>query len=66
MHSNLAGELGEKLAKSVKTMWPDGIARLTRNEQRRGLVHARLRGVAEASGDVIIFLDAHCEATIGW
>ena len=40
--------------------------RLIRSKQRVGLIKARLLGAAKALGDVLIFLDAHCEATKGW
>lgn len=35
-------------------------------EQRSGLIRARLRGAAATKGQVITFLDAHCECTVGW
>ncbi|XP_055334820.1 polypeptide N-acetylgalactosaminyltransferase 13-like [Paramacrobiotus metropolitanus] len=31
-----------------------------------GLIKARMYGARNASGDVLIFLDAHCEVTVGW
>uniref|UniRef100_A0AAY4CX02 Polypeptide N-acetylgalactosaminyltransferase n=1 Tax=Denticeps clupeoides TaxID=299321 RepID=A0AAY4CX02_9TELE len=34
--------------------------------QRSGLIRARLRGAAATRGQVITFLDAHCECTVGW
>ncbi|XP_077071367.1 polypeptide N-acetylgalactosaminyltransferase 13 isoform X1 [Siphateles boraxobius] len=40
--------------------------RILRMEQRSGLIRARLRGAAATRGQVITFLDAHCECTIGW
>ncbi|KAG8432334.1 hypothetical protein GDO86_016830 [Hymenochirus boettgeri] len=39
---------------------------ILRMEQRSGLIRARLRGANIARGQVITFLDAHCECTIGW
>ena len=40
--------------------------KLIRSKSRVGLIKARLLGAAKASGDVLIFLDAHCETTEGW
>ena len=37
-----------------------------RQPKRTGLIRARLRGAAAATGKVITFLDAHCECTQGW
>ncbi|XP_060534269.1 polypeptide N-acetylgalactosaminyltransferase 1 isoform X1 [Cylas formicarius] len=37
-----------------------------RLKHRLGLIRARLQGAREATGDVLIFLDAHCEATKDW
>lgn len=39
--------------------------RVLRAGKRVGLVNARLIGAKEAKGDVLTFLDAHCECTVG-
>uniref|UniRef100_A0A1A9V2R5 Polypeptide N-acetylgalactosaminyltransferase n=1 Tax=Glossina austeni TaxID=7395 RepID=A0A1A9V2R5_GLOAU len=40
--------------------------RLFRMASRSGLVSARLMGAKHARGDVLVFLDAHCECSRGW
>lgn len=41
-------------------------ASIIRSKERIGLVKARLQGASVAKGDVLTFLDAHCECTKGW
>ncbi|XP_002738977.1 polypeptide N-acetylgalactosaminyltransferase 1-like [Saccoglossus kowalevskii] len=40
--------------------------RVVRMAERSGIVGARLRGAAISTGEVLTFLDAHCECTKGW
>ncbi|XP_015607983.1 polypeptide N-acetylgalactosaminyltransferase 3 [Cephus cinctus] len=40
--------------------------RVLRSHKRIGLVNARLLGANDAKGEVLTFLDAHCECTAGW
>lgn len=40
--------------------------RVLRSERRAGLIKARILGANEARGEVLTFLDAHCECTVGW
>ncbi len=63
---SISEELKEKLEKYVQATWPDGIVKIVRSKDRGGLIRARLRGAEAATGDVIIFLDSHCEANVGW
>uniref|UniRef100_A0AC35ETR5 Glycosyltransferase 2-like domain-containing protein n=1 Tax=Panagrolaimus sp. PS1159 TaxID=55785 RepID=A0AC35ETR5_9BILA len=43
-----------------------GFVRLIRAKKRLGLIRARLTGARAARADVVIFIDAHCEAGDGW
>lgn len=40
--------------------------KLVRNKQREGLIRARNIGGVAASGEVLVFLDAHCEVGHNW
>lgn len=40
--------------------------KVLRAEKREGLIRARLLGARHAKGEVLTYLDSHCECTIGW
>lgn len=40
--------------------------RVIRTTKRIGLIRARILGAKEANGQILTFLDAHCECTTGW
>ncbi|XP_049818188.1 putative polypeptide N-acetylgalactosaminyltransferase 9 isoform X1 [Aethina tumida] len=40
--------------------------KIVRAKKREGLIRARLLGAASAKGDVLTYLDSHCECTTGW
>ncbi|XP_068585794.1 polypeptide N-acetylgalactosaminyltransferase 6-like [Cebidichthys violaceus] len=42
------------------------IVRVLRQRERKGLITARLMGVQAAHGEVLTFLDSHCECFPGW
>lgn len=45
-------------------MRPLKIVRVVRQLERKGLITARLLGASIAQGEVLTFLDAHCEKTL--
>lgn len=59
-------ELLAPMDRYVAETWPDGVVKIVRRKERGGLIRARLTGADAAIGDVLVFLDAHCEATKGW
>uniref|UniRef100_A0A1B6CZF7 Polypeptide N-acetylgalactosaminyltransferase n=1 Tax=Clastoptera arizonana TaxID=38151 RepID=A0A1B6CZF7_9HEMI len=57
-------DLKDKLDNYIEQF--DGKVRLVRNRQREGLIRTRSRGAEEARGEIILFLDAHCEVNVNW
>uniref|UniRef100_A0A8C1ECG1 Polypeptide N-acetylgalactosaminyltransferase n=2 Tax=Cyprinus carpio TaxID=7962 RepID=A0A8C1ECG1_CYPCA len=57
--------LKERLEDYIK-QW-NGLVKLFRNEKREGLIQARSIGARKATlGQVLIYLDAHCEVGVNW
>lgn len=60
----LLEHLGKKLEEYVAKL-PVPVY-VYRTKERSGLIRARLLGAKHVKGQVITFLDAHCECTEGW
>ncbi|XP_055389935.1 N-acetylgalactosaminyltransferase 7-like [Condylostylus longicornis] len=40
--------------------------KIFRNKKREGLIRSKINGVLKATGEVVAFLDAHCEVNVNW
>lgn len=57
--------LKDKLRRYIQNKFPSKV-KLLRLPQRQGLIRARLAGAKLATGDVLLFLDSHCECGPDW
>ena len=57
--------LHDKLEQEIKKPYYSKV-KLVRNPEREGLIRARNNGAIAATGDVVVFLDAHCEVAYNW
>lgn len=58
-------ELKEELEKYVSHFFGSRV-KVLRTGKREGLIRARIMGAKVAQGDVLLFLDSHCEVTNSW
>ncbi|CAF0867099.1 unnamed protein product, partial [Rotaria sordida] len=58
-------EMGQRLDDYCEEYFGDFV-RILRAPARLGLIKAKNYGARNATGDVVVFLDAHCEANAGW
>lgn len=61
---NITEDLKDKLDSYITRF--NGKVRVIRNTQREGLIRTRTIGAQESKGDVVVFLDAHCEVNRNW
>lgn len=54
-----------KLERYIQKKFPSKV-KLMRLKKREGLIRARIEGAKAATGDVMLYLDSHCECTTGW
>nr|XP_048296177.1 inactive polypeptide N-acetylgalactosaminyltransferase-like protein 5 isoform X1 [Myodes glareolus] len=58
------GDLKEKLDYQLELF--RGKIKVVRNQKREGLIRSKMIGASRASGDILVFLDSHCEVNTVW
>ncbi|KAK4475538.1 hypothetical protein MN116_000819 [Schistosoma mekongi] len=58
--------LKDSLDSHIISAYPDGKVRVIHLKERGGLIRAKIAGAKEATGEVLLFLDSHCEAGTNW
>eukprot|EP00057_Strongylocentrotus_purpuratus_P030281 XP_781199.3 PREDICTED: N-acetylgalactosaminyltransferase 7 [Strongylocentrotus purpuratus] len=58
--------LKERLEDYVQEARFNGKLKLVRNSRREGLIRTRIIGARHSTGDVLLWLDAHCEVGVNW
>jgi hypothetical protein len=58
--------LHQPLEDAMEQPYYRGRVRIVRNAEREGLIRSRNNGAIAARGEVVIFLDAHCEVGYNW
>ncbi|TKR75808.1 hypothetical protein L596_017049 [Steinernema carpocapsae] len=65
-HSDLDPKVEQIVGNYAKENWSPEIVKMLKTEKNQGLIRAKMFGADKASGEVLVFLDSHCEVNRKW
>uniref|UniRef100_A0A914UMS0 Polypeptide N-acetylgalactosaminyltransferase n=1 Tax=Plectus sambesii TaxID=2011161 RepID=A0A914UMS0_9BILA len=61
-----SGDAGKQVGEYASANWPSDLVKMSKTERREGLIRAKVVGSRKATGEVLVFLDSHCEVNQMW
>lgn len=55
-----------EVKKYAEKNWPSSKIKFLKTEKNEGLIRAKMFGASKSVGEVLVFLDSHCEVNENW
>ncbi|KAK0415677.1 hypothetical protein QR680_012054 [Steinernema hermaphroditum] len=65
-HSDLDPTVEHDVSEYARENWSQDVVKMMKTEKNQGLIRAKMFGASKSTGDVLVFLDSHCEVNQKW